>query len=141
MDPDSSVFQKPGHSLNGTVTSQPLQTSAVLCNVLSLCTLFSLSWQTSLLPISSFCVNMSLLLMLVSSLSLHCSSFGSTHAIFHPTATFSNCPEVSWTQMLTSILAQHSPFVLLCKSLHVQHLGIIAYLHKASVCIHRSHMY
>lgn len=47
-----------------------------------------------------FCVNMSLLLsvklclMLVSSLSPCCLSFGPTHAFFHPTATFSNCTEV-----------------------------------------------
>lgn len=94
MDLDSSVFQQTGHSLNGIVTSQPLQTSAVLCNVLPLCILFSLSWQTSLLPIFSFCVDMSLL-MLVSSLSPHCSSFGPTHAIFHSIAMFINCTEVT----------------------------------------------
>lgn len=100
MDPESAFFQQTGHSLNGTVTSQTLQTSAVLCNVVPLCTLFFLSCQTGLLPTFSFCVNMFLLLsvqlclMLVSSLSPHCLSFGPTHAFFHTIAKFSNCTEV-----------------------------------------------
>lgn len=47
----------------------------------------------------------------------------------------------SWTQMRTSVFAQHSPFVLSCKSLRVQHLHIITCLHKASICIHRSHVW
>lgn len=100
MDPGSAFFQQTGHSLNGTVTSQTQQTSAVLCNVLPLCTLFALLWQTGLLPFFSFCVNMSpllsvkLCLMLVSSLSPHCFSFGPTHAFCHPIVTFSNCTGV-----------------------------------------------
>ena len=39
-------------------------------------------------------LSVKLCLMLVSSLSPHCLSFGPTHAFFHPIATFSNFTEV-----------------------------------------------